>query len=455
MPPISYWHDSLEPGDELTPRPALPGDRDADVAIVGAGFTGLWTAYYLTKADPSIRVVVIERESAGFGASGRNGGWCVGDPAAPLAALEGEERAGGAKAMVEELHRSVDEVSAVAAAEGIDCGFAKGGALYFASNPAQLRRLSRRHAEYERFGVGDAYEKLGAREVTDIAAATGVIGGLFTPHAAALHPARLARGLAVAVEANGGVIYEQTRVKSIEPRRVVTDRGIVSADVILRATEAYTSTISGHERDLVPLGNFMVATEPIDDDVWSEVGLSNRELFEDTAMMLGYGQRTADGRIAWGGLAATYLYDSRIPPSQMRDRRAENRLEQSLIKRFPALEGVRFTHHWSGVLGVPRDLRPHVGIDRATGLAWGGGYIGAGVAAANSVGRTLSDLIRDEESDLVRLAWVGGPSREWEKEPLRWLGIRAVAAAARAGDGIDGLKIPGIGVGGIPSVHGD
>jgi hypothetical protein len=206
---LSFWHDSLEPGDELRPRPALPGDVDVDVAVVGAGFTGLWTAYYLARADPHLRVTVIEREVAGFGASGRNGGWCVGDQAAPLHALE-RAWPGAAAAMVEEMHRSVDEVGAVAAAEGIDCGFAKGGAIYLATNPFQLRRLRQLQTVHEQFGLGDTYQLLSPRETTDVVNATGVFGGLFNLHAAALHPARLARGLAVAVERLGATVHEGT-----------------------------------------------------------------------------------------------------------------------------------------------------------------------------------------------------------------------------------------------------
>ena len=264
--PLSYWHDSLVPGDDLQPRPPLSGDSDVDVAIVGAGFTGLWTAYYLLRADPRLRVMVIERDTAGFGASGRNGGWCVGDQAAPLPLLEKAAGRDAAIAMARELHRTVDEVGAVVDAEGIDCGFAKGGAIYLASSPAQLRRLRKMHAGHARYGLGDDYTLLGPRETTAIVNATGIHGSLYTPHAAAVHPARLARGVAVAVERLGGVVHEQTAVLAIEPGRARTDHGTVRASVVVRATEAYTASLDGHDRTMLPLGNFMIATEPITDD---------------------------------------------------------------------------------------------------------------------------------------------------------------------------------------------
>src|SRR5690348_16739149 len=197
--PISYWHDSLEPGDRLDPRPTLAGDRQADVAIVGAGFAGLWTAYYLLRANPSLRVIVIDAETAGFGASGRNGGWCVPEAGSPLDVLDCEAGAGAGAALQREMFHAVDEVGYVARREAIDCDYAKGGALWLASDAGQLRRLQGRFARLARHGLGDAYEPLGPAQTTARVNATGMYGSLFTPHAAAVHPARLARGLARAV----------------------------------------------------------------------------------------------------------------------------------------------------------------------------------------------------------------------------------------------------------------
>jgi glycine/D-amino acid oxidase-like deaminating enzyme len=177
----------------------------------------------------------------------------------------------------------------------------------------------------------------------------------------------------------------------------------------------------------------MVATEPIDDETWATIGLRDRELFEWSAHLLGYGHRTADGRIAWGGCAAPTWWRGRVPPSPMRDGRAAARLRRTLVELFPALDGIAITHHWGGVLGVPRDLLPGVGLDRR-GFAWAGGYTGQGVAAANAAGRTLADLIRGVGSDLTKLPWVGHRSRRWEPEPLPWLGTHTVAGAARVVD---------------------
>lgn len=435
--PLSYWHDSLEPGDDLTPRPPLGGDTEADVAIVGAGFTGLWTAYELLRADPSLRVTILEREVAGFGASGRNGGWCVGDYSGGIGSGGPRQDAGAVETMARAMHRAVDEVGTVVEREGIDCGFHKGGAVYVARNRGELRHLKAKQAQVERTGVGDAWTMRDAAGCREVVRMEGAIAGLFTPHAAALHPARLARGLARAVERLGGTVHEGTRVLAVDGRTVRTEHGRVRADVVVRATEAYTSSLEGQGRAMVPLGNIVIATEPIDDATWSAIGLADRELFEVSATLLGYGQRTADGRIVWGGYGATYRWGSKVPPSPMRDDRIRARLEAALVDLFPPLRGVTCTHQWGGVLGVPRDLVPRVGYDKATGVAFAGGYTGQGVASANVAGRTLSELIRGVDGDAARLPWVGRPSRNWEPEPLRWLGIKAVTAAAGAGDAVD------------------
>ena len=427
--PLSYWHDSLEPGDLQEPRPPLPGNRQAEVAIVGAGFAGLWTAYYLLRADPSLRVIVVEAQTAGFGASGRNGGWCVPEAGSPLDVLDQERGEGAGAALQRAMFQAVDEVGDVTRREGIDCGYAKGGALWLASDAAQLRRLHRRFNVLARHGLGDAYELLDPARTAARINATSARGSLYTPQAAAVHPARLARGLARAVERLGGAVYEMTPALRIDGRRVTTRHGAITADVVVRATEGYTASLEGYDRAIVPLGNIVIATEPIPDSLWAEVGLANRELFEDTPVFIAYGQRTADGRIVWGGRGAPYWGSN--PPSSMRSPRIAHRLRTRLVERFPMLRDIAVTHHWGGVMGMTRDQRSSVGFDRSTGEAWAGGFGGAGVAPSNTAGRTLADLITGAQTDLVRLPWVNHRSPLWEPEPLRSLGVKAMLTSLR------------------------
>lgn len=213
-----------------------------------------------------------------------------------------------------------------------------------------------------------------------------------------------------------------------------TEHGTVRAEVVVRGTEAYTSSIEGQEREIVALGNCVIATEPIDAATWATIGLADRQLFEQSAVLLGYGQRTVDGRIVWGGHGAPYWWANRVPPSPIHLERLATRLRSALERLFPALVGIRITHDWGGVLGVPRDLLPGIGYDRTTGFAWGGGYTGQGVAAANAAGRGIADLVLGRDTDETRLPWVGHRSRRWEPEPLPWLGVHAMTTMGRLTD---------------------
>jgi glycine/D-amino acid oxidase-like deaminating enzyme len=204
---------------------------------------------------------------------------------------------------------------------------------------------------------------------------------------------------------------------------VITERGTVTADVVVRATEAYTPDLDGERRTLVPLYSRMIATEPIPESTWSEIGLHERETFADDRRMVIYGQRTTDDRIAFGGRGAPYRFGSGIDEHAAASSAIHDRLARTLVELFPTLDGVEITHRWGGVLGVPRDWRPSVGLDRSSGTAWAGGYVGEGVAASNLAGRTLAHLITGSDSDLTTLPWVGHRSRRWEPEPLRWIGI--------------------------------
>jgi glycine/D-amino acid oxidase-like deaminating enzyme len=316
----SLWLDQLE--GRVDPRPGLAGDVDVDVAVVGAGYSGLWTAYSLLRADPTLRVVVIEREMVGFGASGRNGGWCVGELAG---GLEGAVAASGRDAgirMTTAIMDTVDEVGRVVAAEGIDCGFAKGGVVRLARTQPQLARQAHEVGGYREHGFGaDVLRPLDADEAAGRLGATGVLGGLLYGPAARVQPARLARGLADAVERLGATIYEHTAATQIVPRaatspaHVLTNRGTIRAEVVVRATEAYTRDLEGLRRELVPLYSLMVATAPLDESVWDQIGLRHAETFADDRRMVIYGQRTTDGRIAFGGRGAPYRFGSAIEPA--------------------------------------------------------------------------------------------------------------------------------------------
>jgi glycine/D-amino acid oxidase-like deaminating enzyme len=431
---LSYWLSSV-PG-ELTPSDPLPGDLDVDVAIVGAGFTGLWTAYYLATSQPGLRIAVLEREIAGFGASGRNGGWCSALFPASLAKLERMAGRGPAVAMYRAMQDTVGEVGRVAAAEGIDCHWAKGGTIQLARSAAQLERAASEVAEARKFGFGEEdLRLLSAAEASERLAATDVLGGTFTPHCAAIHPARLARGLAEAVRRHGVAVFERTPVTEIAPGRLRTPAGTVRAEYVIRATEGYTPLLPGYRRAIAPVYSLMIATEPLPEAIWEQIGLAGRPTFSDHRHLIIYGQRTADGRFAFGGRGAPYHLGSLIRPEYDRSPAVFAALQRSLTELFPVLRdtGLRDTglgdvtvaQAWGGPLGVPRDWCASAGLDRATGLGWAGGYVGDGVATTNLAGRTLADLVLGQDTDLTHLPWVGHRSPDWEAEPLRWLGMNA------------------------------
>ena len=419
----SMWLDTY-PGS-LEPRPALEGDTDTDVAVVGGGFTGLWTAYYLRQLDPTLRVTVIERDICGFGASGRNGGWAIGELAAGIQKYAALADLPASLRLARAIFDSVDEIGRVTAAEGIECGYHKGGVIRWARNAPQAARQAAQVAHEHELGLNtDEIRLLSAEEAREYGRATGVLSGIFYAPCAAVDPARLVRGLAEAVERHGARIHEQTAAVAVEPGRVLTDRGTVRAEVVVRATEAYTRDLRGRKRHLLPIYSLMIGTEPLPQPVFDEIGLADRPTFADDRHMVIYGQRTADDRIAFGGRGVPYLYGSRISPTVEQHHRSHQRIRDTLVDLFPALSEARVTHRWGGVLGVTRNWTPFVHFDRAAGTAGAGGYVGEGVAPSNLAGRTLADLICGADSERADLPWVNVRHRRWEPEPLRWLGVR-------------------------------
>ncbi|GAA5067858.1 glycine/D-amino acid oxidase-like deaminating enzyme [Thermocatellispora tengchongensis] len=432
---VSFWYRDLggvpEPGD------ALGGDLDADVAIVGAGYTGLWTAYYLKRARPGLRVAVLEREFAGYGASGRNGGWLTADLAGIPERYAATHGAEAARALQRAMFATIDEVIAVAAAEGIDAGIVKSGLLHVATNRAQLARARHMLAHEREWGWGEEdLRPLDDAEREARLRVAGAQGMLWSPHCARIQPARLVRGLLRAVRGLGVQVFEATPVTAIEPGRAVTPYGTVRAGHVIRATEGFTAGLPGKRRTWLPMNSSMIVTEPLPAKVWEAIGWEGRELLGDLAHYYMYAQRTADDRIAFGGRGRPYRYGSRIDERGRTPAWTVGALWDLLTGMFPAVRasGAGIAHTWSGVLGVPRDWCATVHVDPATGLGWAGGYTGHGVATANLAGRTLRDLILGEETELTALPWVGRRVRGWEPEPLRWLGVHAMYRLYRMAD---------------------
>ncbi|KMW60170.1 FAD-dependent oxidoreductase [Candidatus Rhodobacter oscarellae] len=426
---VSFWYRAL---GGLPPRRApLEGDARADVCIVGAGYTGLWAAYYLKKADPALDILIVEKEFAGYGASGRNGGWLTGG-----FAWDHRAYGAGVDRMARALHGAVDEVIGVAEAEGIEADIHRTDELTIATNAGQMARM--RLGLEERRRIGDGPEQLfeiSAQEAQARVNVPGVQGALVETGVARIQPAKLVQGLAKAVEAMGVRIAEGTSATRIETGRVATDRGIVRAGAVLRATEGYTAGLPQAHRDWLPLNSAQIVTEPLPESLWAEIGWEKAELLGDMSQVYCYCQHTADGRIAVGSRGVPYKWGSATDTDGAPDGVTVARLRGILRRYFPQVAAtVPVAHAWCGVLGVPRDWCASVGFDAQTRVGWAGGYVGVGVSTSNLAGRTLADLVLGQASVLTDLPWVNRQVRRWEREPLRWLGVRGMYGAMHAAD---------------------
>jgi glycine/D-amino acid oxidase-like deaminating enzyme len=452
---VSYWWQAR--GGFPARRPSLPGPLEADVCIVGGGYTGLWTAYYLAGLRPGARIVVLEAAFAGYGASGRNGGWVTAElPGSRARYARTASGTAGVRALEEALRSTVDEVGRVCAAESIDCDYLKGGRLSVATTPSQLARMRAGLAASREWGDGDdVYQFLSRDEARDRVNVAGALGGLYAPASARIQPASLAAGLAAAAERRGVEIYEASPVSAIERAGswsgaaagavARTKFGDVRARSVLRCTEGYTPALPGLRRSLLPMSSHMVVTEPLAQAAWQEIGWDGCETLGDEAHAYMYAQRTADGRIALGGRGVPYRFASATDHLGMTDPATVAALTQVLRRMFPAAASARIEHAWCGVLGVPRDWCASVTYNPASGMGWAGGYTGVGVAAANLAGRTLADLVAGEKSELTTLPWVGHRSRTWEPEPARWAGVHGLYVLYRLADRLESAAPGGTG----------
>jgi glycine/D-amino acid oxidase-like deaminating enzyme len=431
---LSLWLDQVS--HELVPRAALQTvDRQKqwDVVIVGAGFTGLWTALGITENDPNASVLVVEKEIAGFGASGRNGGWASALFPTETHELISRHGRDATVALRGAMHDAVDQVGTWAGALGIDAEYVKAGSTTLARSAIEYAR-AREHVQHtNELGI----DRLEWREPDGTLQSPGVLGATWTPDCARIHPAKLVRGLARALEDRGVVIREGNAVTSLAPGKVETSEGTVRATTVIEATEAYRSGLPGSRRATLPLYSLMIATEPMSDSVFETIGLAPGETFADYRRLIIYGQRTADNRIAFGGRGAPYHFGSRIAPHFDRNERVFMRLEHTLKGLFPQIGSARITHRWGGPLGIPRDWHARVHFDDSTRMGRAGGYVGDGVALSQLAGFTLADIVTGTPSPRRALPLVSRTWPQWEPEPLRYLGATAGIWGTALADSIE------------------
>ena len=411
-------------------RPGFVSDPlhlQAGVAIVGAGYSGLWTAISLKKLQPSADVLVLDAEEPGFGASGRNGGWCsalfpVGLD--DLARLHGADRA---RRMQAAMNATVADVEQFVVDNSIDCDWTRGGTVTVATNPAHEERLRQQAQTFVRHGFHDV-TMIGKESVDELLRVEGARSGLYSPHCAALHPLKLLNGLVRIARDLGVRIVGNSRVHSIQAGVVqLADGRRMTCDWVVRATEGFTPRLKDERRSVLPIWSYMVATEPLSETVWRSIGWESRVTVADGRNMVTYAQRTADGRIAFGGRGVGYPFASRISSRLDVSPRVHQQIIDTMHQMFPATRSARITHRWGGPLAVPRDWHPSVTFDRERRLVTMGGYSGDGVAASHLAGRTAAALITDSNDDITTLPWVNHRSPKWEPEPLRWIGFNALS----------------------------
>lgn len=422
----SYWHET----SRHVPGPILQGDHSVDVAIVGGGFTGLWTALQLREAEPSMRVAVIEREVIGFGASGRNGGFAMTLLDMSLAHLRRNHGDAAAKAAHDAVATSVTEMGEAIDRHGIDCEWRHGGLMVVATNRPQQERIDADLDAAEALGL-DGFRRLSAEQAQAEVHSPTYVGGLREEHCGVVHPAKLVRGLAGAVSRAGAQVFERSDVTSITEAsdghagariRITTPRGTVDAEQVVLATNAWASETEWFRHKIVPLYTYIAMTEPLTDRQWDSVGWDSHCGIEDKRNFVHYYRRTLDGRILWGGSDGVIRYRGRIAPRYDRDSRVLARLTETFHRTFPQLADVGFTHHWGGPVGITAAFLPVFGTLSDRRLHYGLGYNGHGVAPSHTGGKILRDLVLGRTSELTGLCFVDSRETRFPPEPLRWIG---------------------------------
>ncbi|MCW2268016.1 MULTISPECIES: NAD(P)/FAD-dependent oxidoreductase [Pseudomonas] len=426
---ISLWMDQLD--ETLSTRPALHQDLDVDVCIIGAGYTGLWTAYYLKLHAPHLDIAIVEANIAGFGASGRNGGWLMGN-------MLGEDRLLAAssplqrRASYDLLHGIPDEVQRVLTLEGIDCDYRKGGVLYCAARyPEQETTLRSYLDKLYKQGLTEAdYRWMSPAQLAAQLRISKPYGAIFNPNVATIQPAKLVRGLARTVERMGVRLYENSPVTDWRAGEVRTAQARIKCQWLVPAVEGYSVNLPPLGHYQMPVQSLLVATEPLPEHVWEKIGLNQGQAFSENSRQVTYGQRSADNRLVFGARGG-YRFAGRLREN-FDLTESEIELRRYLFgELFPQLKDIAITHAWGGNLGMARRFQPHMLCDRKQGIALAGGYGGEGVGASALGGRTLAELILERRSELTEQPWVHPDStlsslKGWEPEPCRWLGYNAI-----------------------------
>lgn len=404
----SLWADS----EERFKGKRLEANREFDVAIIGGGFSGLWTAFHLNKLDSKLRIAVFEANEIGFGASGRNGGWASSEYPVSEKTLKKKIGHRSTEMLFAALNDSIDEIGVFAIKYAKSAKFMKSGSLYFARNQGQLKRLQEKPESGSWVTAGELQERIRI---------SGALGGRFNSQCAAVQPYNLLQGLAKYLAKRGVAIFDKSWA-SRTPEGVLVNSFSVTAPVVIQATEVYGEP----RREFIPLYSLMVATEPLSNSTWKEIGNRDRFTFAQNSYVINYAQRTSDGRLAIGGRGAMSPFGSKLNSSRESTAAVHNRLIELAKSWFPLLGDVTFTHRWGGAVAITRDWEPYLQFNRASGFGRLGGYAGDGVTMSHLAGKIMAHEILDRKLEFRKLHFVGEKIRKWEPEPIRYLAVNGL-----------------------------
>ncbi|WP_394555073.1 NAD(P)/FAD-dependent oxidoreductase [Agromyces sp. MMS24-JH15] len=439
-----FWLDDL-PAGVLAHPPRLNGSIAADLAIVGGGYTGLWTAVLAKQRNPGARVVLLEGQTLGWAASGRNGGFC--EASLTHGRANGEARWPDELELLERLGReNLDAIERTVAEFGMDVDFERTGSLAVAVEPHQVAWL--RDEAAAATARGDDSLRLLDREQAQAEIASPILLGALwdTRGSAILHPAKLVAELARVAEDLGVEIHERTPVRAVDTPGstgavgLVTDGGTVLAKHAVLATNAFPSLLKRNRTMTVPVYDYALMTEPLDAAQLADIGWANRQGFSDLANQFHYVRMTRDGRILFGGYDAVYHYGGRVR-SVYEDRdESYERLASHFLTTFPQLEGIRFTHRWAGAIDTCTRFCAFFGIARDQRVAYAAGFTGLGVAATRFAGEVMLDLLEGRDNERTNLEMVRKRPMPFPPEPLASAGIQAARRSLDRADHSGGRR---------------
>ncbi len=406
----SLWHGK----QKITYRKSISKNDSFDVAIIGAGFSGLWSAFHLKQFQPNLKIAIFEKEYVGFGASGRNGGWASAEYPTSSNRLIKENGLESYKNLRAAITKSIDEIGQIAKSNDWQIDYAKGGSLLFARGNAQLSRISKE--------IDEEHQLLNKSQTTELLNIPSALGSVFTPHCAALNPFKLVRALADHLEKLGVMIYEQSSVSEIRDKQVEVNGFNVNCTFSIRATEAFTPRKWMGNRQ-IPIYSLMVATEPLSNEVIKEIRNTQRATFQEACHLITYAQITGDNRLALGGRGVRYKLYSRLSERSEIDNRMHSALEKRAKSWFPQIANTKFEYRWGGAVALTRRWQAYLNFDHTTGRAEIGGYVGDGVTLSYLVAKTLAEKMSNVKT--ANLPFIDQRIGRWEPEPIRYLAVNA------------------------------